>query len=78
MSRPRETLTSTAAPVVTGRVPDAVRTFGVSRAGLYRLAADHPGLMVKLGRTTLIDFGKMQRIIASLPPAKIGQGRAPE
>lgn len=59
-----------------GRITLATATFGVSRSGIYRMAAQHPGLLVKLGAATLVDFRKLREILASLPEAKISTGRA--
>ena len=55
-----------------GRIPDAVATFGVSRSWLYRVAPDNPGLLLKLGASTLVHFGKLRSILATLPVAQIG------
>lgn len=54
-----------------GSVRDARRVCGVSRSGLYRLAAIHPSLLRKLGRTTLVDIALLRSILADLPEAKI-------
>ncbi|MDI3309369.1 MAG: hypothetical protein QJR07_20030 [Acetobacteraceae bacterium] len=58
-----------------GRIPDAVATFGVSRSWLYRAAPQHPGLLKKLDRTTLVDFRVLREILATLPDADVRQAR---
>lgn len=52
-----------------GKIDLATRVYGPSRASWYRLAAKHPGLMVKFGRSTLIDFDVADAIMRNLPPA---------
>lgn len=54
-----------------GKIDHATRVFGPSRATWYRLASKHPGLMVKLGRATLIDFTVADAIMRDLPPATL-------
>jgi hypothetical protein len=54
-----------------GKIPTAVRYSGFSRSVLYELAAEHKGLFLKSGKTTLVSFPKLDEIIDSLPPAKI-------
>lgn len=54
-----------------GRVKVAQTTFGVSRAWIYRAALDHPNLLKKLGRSTLVDFRVLRGILATLPTAKL-------
>jgi hypothetical protein len=63
--------TSTANRPRYGKIPAAQRYSGRSRSRLYQLAAAHPGLFVKDGRTTLVDFDKLDGILASFPPAEI-------
>jgi hypothetical protein len=58
-----------------GRIRAAVQTYGVSRSWLYREAPNNPGLLVKAGRTTLVSFEVLRRILASLPQASIGQNK---
>lgn len=58
-----------------GRIRDAVATFGVSRAWLYRAAPENPGLLLKLGAATLVNFGVLRSILTALPPAAIGAGQ---
>jgi hypothetical protein len=54
-----------------GRLPDARHRYGVSRSWLYRQAQKHPGLLIKIGRATLVDFIVLRAIIANLPTAEI-------
>ncbi len=49
----------------------ASQVFGVSRSSLYRLAATHPGLLLKLGGSTIVDIARLRGIIAGLPAADI-------
>ena len=56
---------------ITTRISDAVRITGLSRTGLYRLAAQGNVLFRKAGRTVLVDVVSLQDYIASLPVAKI-------
>jgi|GEM_PF-5681234 len=60
-----------------GRIPAAVTTFGVSRSWLYKVAPDYPGLLKKLGHSTLVDFGVLRAILASAPPAAVRPNRKP-
>jgi hypothetical protein len=55
-----------------GKIPQATAYSGVSRATLYTWAHHHPGLFVKAGSATLIDFDRLDRILDGLPSAKIG------
>lgn len=49
------------------RVKEACRVFGLSRSGLYRLAAAGEVRLVKLGAATLVDAGSVRRFMAGLP-----------
>ncbi len=61
-----------------GRIPEASARFGVSRSALYRLAPQHPGLFVKMGAATLVNFAMLRAILANLPAANIRPARAAE
>jgi hypothetical protein len=61
-----------------GRIPAAVATFGISRSWLYRMAPDNPGLLVKCGAATLVNYGVLRAILADLPPAQVGAKRQPQ
>ena len=54
-----------------GTLKTAQAYSGRSRSRLYQLAAQHRGLFVKDGRTTLVDFEKFDAILSGLPPAEI-------
>jgi hypothetical protein len=48
-------------------LPRAPALFGLSRSGLYRLAAEGKVRMVKLGARTLVDAGTVREFLATLP-----------
>jgi hypothetical protein len=54
-----------------GTIPTAIAQFGRSRSRLYQLAAKHEGLFRKDGRSTIVDFDILGRIVDALPAAKI-------
>jgi hypothetical protein len=54
-----------------GSIPDAVRYGGIGRTDLYNKAAQNPGLFVKNGRQTIVDFDKLDAILDELPLAQI-------
>jgi hypothetical protein len=54
-----------------GKLPSAVRYSGRSRSRLYQLAAKHEGLFRKDGKSTIVDFDVLDRILDHLPVAKI-------
>ena len=54
-----------------GTIPRAVDYSGRSRSRLYQLAAKYPGLFVKDGKSTLVSFVVLDRILDELPVAKI-------
>lgn len=49
-------------------LPRAPAVFGLSRSGLYRLAADGRIRMVKMGARTLVDAASVRAFLADLPP----------
>jgi hypothetical protein len=53
-----------------GRVPDGLRRSGLSRAKLYQVASEHPGLFKKAGSATIVDLEKLDQILADLPAAE--------
>jgi hypothetical protein len=61
-----------------GRIPDAKRRSGLSRAKLYEIAAQHRGLFRKADAATIVDLQMLDQILAELPPAEIASGRATE
>jgi hypothetical protein len=54
-----------------GRIPKAIEYSGISRSGLYELAAKWPGLFRKNGVSTLIDFDVLDLVLNELPRAEI-------
>ena len=54
-----------------GTIADARRTYSVSRTWIYRTAREHPDLLRKVGRSTLVNFSLLGTIIANLPLADI-------
>ena len=50
-----------------GTIADTRARFGIPRSTLYRLAAAGHVRMVKLGRTTLVDFASVRAFLASAP-----------
>ena len=71
MLTPADYLRDTPSQPETGRFPDAKRRYGVSRSWLYRQALEHPELLRKIGRSTLVDFRVLRALIAKLPTADI-------
>jgi hypothetical protein len=59
----------------TGKIPEAVAYSGISRSSLYELAAEHDGLFVKFGASTLVDFDVLDKVIDALPVAEIKSPR---
>jgi hypothetical protein len=65
-------ITSTAGPRPrVGTIPTACSYSGRSRSRLYQWAAKHPDLFVKDGKSTLVVFAVLDRILDGLPVAKI-------
>ncbi len=62
---------ATAAPAEAGTIADCRARFGIPRSTLYRLAAAGHVRMVKLGRTTLVDFASVRAFLASAPAAAL-------
>jgi hypothetical protein len=60
-----------------GRIKHALAHFGLSRTRLYEYAAEHAGLFKKDGRSVIVDFDILDRIITDLPPAKIKTPKKP-
>jgi hypothetical protein len=56
-----------------GRIPDAKEISGLSRTMIYRIAAKHPGLLLKADGATIVDLDFLRQILAALPPAEIGK-----
>lgn len=62
---------ASAAPAETGTIADTRARFGIPRSSLYRLAAAGHIRMIKLGRTTLVDFGSVRAFLAAAPAAAL-------
>jgi hypothetical protein len=60
------TIPSTAGPRF-GSIPRAIDYSGRSRSRLYQLAAKHPGLFRKDGKSSLVDFAILDRILDGFP-----------
>jgi excisionase family DNA binding protein len=58
-----------ATPAETGTIADTRARFGISRSTIYRLAAVGDIRMVKVGRTTLVDFTSVRAFLAQAPAA---------
>jgi hypothetical protein len=54
-----------------GKIPRAVDYSGRSRATLYLWAALNPGLFKKDGKSTLVDFAVLDRLLDELPLAQL-------
>jgi hypothetical protein len=55
-------------------IPQAVAVTGLSRSALYRLAGEGRIVLLKHGRTTLVEMASARAVLAGLPRASI---RAP-
>jgi hypothetical protein len=53
------------------RIPEAIRLSGLSRSEIYRRAGRGEIILLKCGRTTLVQFRSLRRLITSLPRASI-------
>ncbi len=53
------------------RIPQAIRVSGISRSGLYRLAASGDVVFLKCGRCTLVEFASLEAVIGKLPKVKV-------
>ena len=56
-------------------LPRAPHVFGLSRSGLYRLAAEGRIKMVKMGARTLVDAASVRAFLAGLPAADFSAGK---
>ena len=59
-------MNTTATPAMVP-LPRAPAVFGLSRSGLYRLAAEGRVRMVKIGARTLVDAASVRAFLATLP-----------
>jgi excisionase family DNA binding protein len=58
------------------RIAAACARWGLSRSGIYRLAAEGHIRLVKLGGSTLVDCDSVREFMASLPAASVRARRA--
>jgi hypothetical protein len=52
-------------------VPKAVQVTGLSRSAIYRAAGDGAIVLLKNGRSTLVDMASVRAFLAGLPRAEI-------
>jgi excisionase family DNA binding protein len=52
------------------RIEEVTRRFGLSRSGLYRLAADGRVRFVKIGASVLVDCATVRAYLSALPAVK--------
>jgi hypothetical protein len=57
-------------PAHFGTIEAARQRSGLSRSGLYKKAEEYRGLFRKNGRSVLVDFAVLDRILGELPVAK--------
>jgi hypothetical protein len=60
-----------------GRIKHALAHFGLGRTRLYEYAAENEGLFKKDGRSVIVDYDILDRIITNLPAAKIKTPKKP-
>jgi hypothetical protein len=56
-----------------GRLKDSVERVGVGRTLMYSLAKEHPDIFRKINTATIVDYAKVDKILAAMPEAKIGK-----
>jgi hypothetical protein len=54
-----------------GRPSQSKSRSGISRSSLYEIARQHKGVFKKMGSATLVDYDKVDEILADLPDANI-------
>ena len=54
-----------------GRIDQALAYAGVSRSRLYEWGREHPKLMRKNGRASIVDFRVLDEILDALPVAAL-------
>lgn len=72
------TRSGAAAPAETGTIADTRARFGIPRSTQYRLAAAGHIRMMKLGRTTLVDFASVRAFLDGAPPAALRSPGTPD
>ena len=60
---------------LTVRIPEATRFSGLSRSEIYRRAGRGEVILLKSGRSTLVDMASLREAVASLPHASIRKPR---
>jgi hypothetical protein len=60
---------------ITLPIHSAVAVTGLSRSAIYRAAAEGRIVLLKLGRSTLVDMASARAFVAALPRAAVGRGR---
>ena len=68
---PYSTLPGVSWPAEMGTIADTRARFGIPRSTLYRLASAGHIRMVKLGRTTLVDFASVRAFLSNAPTATL-------
>lgn len=53
------------------RIPEALARACISRSRLYQLFHEHPGLLRKFGRCSLVDLDVLDTILDGLPVANL-------
>ena len=53
------------------RIPEAIRISGLSRSEIYRRAGRGQIILLKCGKSTLVEYHSLRATIASLPRAVI-------
>ncbi len=59
-----------------GRIPEAIKRYGLSRSRLYLLAGEGVVRFIKVGNATLVDLGTVRAYLASCPSATIRSPKA--
>jgi excisionase family DNA binding protein len=63
-------------PTLCLRIPEAAEAIGIKRARLYQMIAAGMITAHKIGARTVVKRTEIDRFLASLPEAEIGQRRA--
>jgi predicted DNA-binding transcriptional regulator AlpA len=57
------------------RIPEAIRISGLSRSEIYRRAGRNEIVLLKCGKSTLVEYRSLRATIESLPRAPIRLGK---
>lgn len=71
----KKTLSGAGIEPLAVRIPDACRLSGFRRSEIYRRAGLGEIVLLKIGRTTVVDMASLRAAVAALPRASI---RAPK